>query len=243
MGARKAPQPLLEENCAQFRGPRERLLEGGARHLDDTELVAVILGTGRAGEPVLDLAARLLRETGGLAGLASISPSALSSYQGLGEAKAARLAAAIELGARVTQSAPPPTRISDARDIDALLRSRLAYQEIEHFVALAIDGRHRLVRELWLAKGTMTACLVSLAHVFRQLLLEAVPVVAFAHNHPSGEPEPSPEDIDFTRRLASAAELFGLRLLDHVIVSRKGYWSFRQAGLLASFTPIDKHIS
>jgi DNA repair protein RadC len=229
--ARQAPIPAAEE-APILEGPRERVVRGGPRHLEDDELLAVLIGTGCAKEPVGRLAARLLAESSGLVGLAQLSPPLLARTRGIGPTKAARIAAALELGRRVAQAAPPPTRLRSAEDVDALLRSRLAHLEVEHFLALALDARHRVVRELWVSKGTMTACIVSVADVYRQLLREAAPAVIFVHNHPSGEAEPSQDDVLLTERLVSAGELLGVRVIDHVIIAREGHRSLRDLGLM-----------
>ncbi len=227
---------LIGPEPPRFEGPRERLVRGGAHHLDDDELLAVLLGTGCAAEPVGRLANRLLTENDGLAGLAQLAAPSLARTRGIGETKAARIAAAIELGRRAARVEPPPTALRTADDVDLLLRPRLAHLEVEHFLAIALDSRHRVVRELWISKGTMTSCVVSVADVFRQLLREAAPAVVFAHNHPSGDAEPSLDDLELTRRLVAAADLLGVHVVDHVVVAREGYRSLRECGLMPNST-------
>lgn len=213
-------------------GPRERLLTSEVEGLSDDELVAILLGTGVRAEPVTALATRLLAQHGGLAGLAQLSSSALARVHGVGVAKASRIVAAFELGRRSGSLGPPPSRIETPLDVDRLLRPRLAHLEVEHFVALALDARHRVTRELWIAKGTMTSCPVSVADVYRALVREAAPAVIFVHNHPSGEPLPSEDDVELTERLVAAGELLGLVVVDHVVIAREGFSSLRERGLL-----------
>lgn len=214
-------------------GPRERLRRVGVDSLSDEELLALVLGTGSTGEPVTVLAARLLRATNGLAGLRTTGLGALAEFGGVGEGKAGRVLAALELGRRLARM--PWTggpRISTSADVDRLLRPRLADAEREHFVALAVDAKNRVLAERTIATGGLSACPVSPSDVFRTLLREAAAGVIFVHNHPSGDPSPSAEDIALTERLAQAGAILGIRVLDHVIVAREGSFSFVDARLL-----------
>lgn len=225
--------PSAAEAGSERGGPREALVRGGARALGDAELVAILLGTGAQKEPVLRLSARLLALHGGLGALAGLGADELARTRGIGATKAARLLAAFELGRRVVHARPPPTHIRSAADVDRLLRPKLAELEVEHFLALALDARHRVLRELWIHKGTMTACQVSIADVFRAILREASPAVVFVHNHPSGDAEPSRDDVALTRQLVAAAKLLGVAVVDHVVVAREGYRSLRDEGLMS----------
>jgi DNA repair protein RadC len=214
-------------------GPRERLRRVGREALSDEELIALVLGTGSAREPVTVLAARLLRESGGLSGLTRSGAGALARVGGIGESKAARLVASLELGRRVHE-VPWTTgpRIESSRDVDSLLRARLASAEVESFVALPTDAKNRVIAELTIARGGLSACPVAPSDVFRAILREAAAAVVFAHNHPSGDASPSADDIALTDRLVRAGTLLGVRVLDHVIIGREGYFSFVDAGLL-----------
>lgn len=214
-------------------GPRERLVEQGAEALSAEDLVAILLGSGSAAEPVSVLAARMLHELGGLEGLERKGPRELVAIRGLGPSKACRLAAAVELGRRV--SSRPMTRggqLLSSADVDAALRPRLAASRIEEFLAIPLDAKNRPTGELRVAMGGRSSCPVDPAEVFRRLLREAASGVIFVHNHPSGEPSPSPEDIALTARLVEAGELLGIRVLDHIIVASEGYFSFLDAGLM-----------
>lgn len=215
------------------RGPRERLFELGAEALSNAELLALILGTGSRKERVSVFAARILDELGGLAGLARYGPSGLLHLRGLGPGKAARLVAAVELGTRVAaRPMPRGRRIVCSGDVDAALRPRLARAPVEEFIAIPLDAKNRPMGEIRLARGGRSACPVDPADVFRALLAEAASGVVFAHNHPSGEPSPSEEDIALTARLVDAGRLLGVRVVDHVIVGHEGYFSFLDRGLL-----------
>lgn len=219
---------------AMIDGPRERLRAVGTEGLSDAELLAVLLGTGARSEPVVVLASRVLHEVGGIAALARVGPGLLEQVVGVGPTKASRIVAAVELGRRVlARPLPRGARIGSSRDVDAALRPRLADAEVERFVAIALDAKNRPLGELEIARGGLSACPVSPADVFRTLLREAAAGVIFVHNHPSGDPSPSPDDVALTERLQKAGALLGVQVLDHVIIGREGYFSFLDSGLLA----------
>lgn len=214
-------------------GPRERLKRVGVDALSDEELVALLLGTGSANEPVLALAARLLRDVGGVPSLAKWGGGALTQLRGIGESKASRLLAAIELGRRIHRAPwPRGATITSSRDVEPLVRTQLRDATTEHFLALALDAKNRVLAQLRIASGGLHQCPVAPADVFRAVLREAAVSVIFAHNHPSGDATPSPEDLVLTTRLAQAGALLGVRVLDHLIIARDGYFSFVDQRLL-----------
>lgn len=214
-------------------GPRERLQLSGEQSLSDAELLAVLLGTGTAGDPVSVVAQRLLEQTGGMRGLRHAGLAALGSCPGVGPTKACRLRAAVELGLRL--AALPLERGAPVRsslDVAAALWPRLRGAAREHFYALTLDVKNRPVAELLIAVGGLTACAVQPGDVFRLVLREPAAAVIFVHNHPSGEPSPSAEDVAITERLRQAGALLGVRVLDHVILGEERHFSFLDAGLL-----------
>ena len=223
-------------------GARERLRELGVDRLSDVELVTLLLGTGTSREPVSVLAARLLDEAHGLRGLAKLGPGALARCEGIGEGKAARLVAALELGRRASVVVEPSLRIGASSDVVRWTAPRIAHAEVEHFLALALDARQRVLAVLTIGRGTLAACPVSPADAFRAVLREAAAAVVFVHNHPSGDPSPSPEDLTLTARLMSAGSILGVRVLDHVIVARSGHFSFLDAGLIHSLGTETTHL-
>jgi DNA repair protein RadC len=201
--------------------------------LSADELVGVVLGTGARGASAKQVAATLLATHGGLAGLRHVGLRALAATRGVGLGKAARLAAAIELGRRVLDVPLLRGRaIGSSHDVARAVRPRLTRLDHEEFLAIALDSKNRPIRELALGRGGLTGCPVRPADVFRALLREAASGVVFVHNHPSGEPTPSPEDIALTDRLVRAGELLGIRVVDHVIVGEPAHFSFLDAGLL-----------
>ena len=214
-------------------GPRERLMLRGEQSLSDEELLAVLLGTGSIGEPVRVVAARLLHDLGGPGGLRRAGVATLSRQSGVGPIKACRIRAALELGARASsQPLTPREPVRSSKDVYAALGPRLASAEREHFYALALDAKHRPLAEILLAIGGLTACGVAPADLFRAVLREPAAAVVLVHNHPSGDPAPSDDDVVLTRKLAAAGALLGLSVVDHVIIGRDGYFSFTDAGLL-----------
>jgi DNA repair protein RadC len=214
---------------------RERLAAAGPDALSDEELVSLVLGTGARGEPVTVVAARLLATVGGLGGLTRMGMGALTESQGIGPSKAGRLLAALALGRRVVAMPLPKGRpIRSSGDVARALLPRLSKAPKEHFLAIPLDAKNRPLGEISVSKGGLTGCTVTPADVFRDLLREAAAGVIFVHNHPSGDPSPSPEDAFLTRELHRAGSLLGLRVLDHVILGEAEHFSFLDSGLLPS---------
>lgn len=213
--------------------PRERLFQLGEEALTDAELLALLLRTG-GGETAQRTAARMLRELAGLAGLSRCHADELVRVRGVGPAKAASLLAALELGRRVGgRRLEPGLAIRDPADVFRHFHPRLRRARQECFLVLLLDGRHRMIREELVSRGTLTASLVHPREVFRPALRACAAALILVHNHPSGDPTPSPEDREVTRRLARAGEILGVAVVDHVIVAERGYSSLREEGDLA----------
>jgi DNA repair protein RadC len=210
------------------RGPRERLRERGTESLDDAELLALLLRTGARGRPAEQLARELLDDSG-LHGLARALPAELERQPGVGPAKAATLLAALELGRRLAQRRlHTGDAIRGPQDVFRHFHARLRDAPHEQFHLLLLDGRHRLLREVMASRGTLTASLVHPREVFRPALREGAAGLVVVHNHPSGDPAPSAEDREVTRRLVQAGALLGVPLLDHVVVAERGWVSLRE---------------
>jgi DNA repair protein RadC len=211
--------------------PRERLSALGPASLSDAELVALLLGSGRPGQNVVELANELLAGIGGLSGLGQAEEAELCRLPGIGTARAAVLRAALELGRRVVGSRPERgRRLGAAAEVWAHYRARLALAPIEEFWVLGLDVRHRLIFETCIARGSLTGVEVHPREVFRPLIRVAAAAAIFCHNHPSGDPSPSRQDLELTARLRDVGELCGIALLDHVVVAADGYTSLAERG-------------
>jgi DNA repair protein RadC len=219
--------------------PRERLLAHGARPLSDAELLAIVLGSGAVGINVIDVAHALLARSGGLGGLARASLDELRGQPGVGPARGAAVVAALEIGRRSVGERPARgRRLGSAAEVWTHLRARLGASPVEEFWALALDVRHRVLWEACLARGSLTGVEVHPRDVFRPLIKGGAAAVIFCHNHPSGDPSPSRQDLDLTGRLRDVGELCGITVLDHVIVGTDGYASLAQD----YWTPGSQHL-
>jgi DNA repair protein RadC len=202
--------------------------------LTTAELVAILIGTGDATSSVLEVSGRLLEVgKGSLRRLATRSRSELLQTPGIGAAKAARLVAAFELGARLAREERPPVlRIREPDDVARLFRGRLRDLQVEEFHLLALDSQSQVLREVLVTRGLLNSSLVHPREVFRAAIAEAAAGIIVVHNHPSGDPTPSPEDRAVTQQLAAAGRLLDLPLYDHVIIAGDRFVSFACAGLL-----------
>lgn len=214
--------------------PRERLWSLGPAALTTAELLAVVIGTGKGGRGVLEVAARLLElSDGSLRRLAQRPRSELLRAEGIGPTKAGRLVAAFELGARVAREERPPLlRIREPDDVVRVFGSRLRDLQVEEFHLLALDSQSQVLRQVLITRGLLNSSLVHPREVFRAAIVEAAAGIIVVHNHPSGDPTPSAEDRAVTRQLAEAGRLLDLPLYDHVIIAGDRYSSFATAGLL-----------
>lgn len=217
----------------QREGARELAFREGLDRLGDAELVALVLGTGGTGRGVGVVASETLELLGGLAGLSRAGVGRVSAVPGLGPVKALRLLAGIELGRRTSERASVPrARVSSSAEVAALFGARLGQLDHEELWIVALDGRNGARGMRRVAQGGLHGCAVSARDVLRLALLEAASALVLVHNHPSGDPTPSPEDVAMTRVLAEAAEIVGVAVVDHVVVARGAYASMLDLGLL-----------
>ncbi len=211
--------------------PRERLVRHGAQALSNRELLALLLGTGAQGVSALDAAESVLGA--GLRGLAARSLAEIEAVHGLGQAKATRILAALELGARLASEGPAaaaPFRTPE--ETARYLLPRYATRPVETFGLLALDVRHRLKREVVVSVGCLTSSLVHPREVFQEAVVSRAAALILFHNHPSGDPEPSAEDVSLTRRLVSAGSLMGIEVIDHLILGAGRYVSLKDRGIV-----------
>ena len=214
--------------------PRERLWALGPGALSGIELLAIVLETGKAGASAVRVAERLLEGAeGSWRRLAARPASELLRLDGVGPAKAARLVAAFEIGARLAAEARyPGQRIRDPGDVARLLGPRLRDLSVEEFHLLALDSQSQVLRDVLVTRGLLNSSLVHPREVFRAAIVEAAAGIIVVHNHPSGDPTPSAEDRVVTRQLAEAGRLLDLPLYDHVVVAGDRFFSFANEGLL-----------
>ncbi len=209
---------------------RQRLLRYGPKMLSPGEILALVLGPG-GGVPATVAAAEILERHGSLSALASVSPGLLCRERGCGPSRAARLAAALELGARARAvKSPAGQGIRGPQDVVPLLREEFRGCDREHFLALQLDSRHRVVVVQTISIGCLNASIVHPREVFRGAVTQGAAALMVAHNHPSGCAQPSRDDIELTARLAGCGRLLGIELLDHIIVGEGEFTSLREYG-------------
>jgi DNA repair protein RadC len=214
--------------------PRERCLHAGPEHLTTVELLSLVLGGGIKNGSALEIAAALQIQFPDLRELGRQTASELGKFLGLGPARAAALVAAFELGRRLARAeALPRDEILTPPSAYAYLAPRLRDAQEERFVALLLDTRSRVFREATISVGSLNASIVHPREVFRTAMSHGAAALLLAHNHPSGDPRPSREDRDLTRTLVEAGKLLDIPVYDHVVVAAEGYFSFREAGLIA----------
>ncbi len=226
--------PTIKE-MPQGERPRERLQHYGAQALSTGELLAIILRTGVDGENVVRLAERLLAQFDGLPGLARASFGELCQIKGIGPAKVTQLKAALELGRRLLVAAPHEMPvISSPADVAHLVGSEMALLPQEEFWVLLLDMRNRVTRVQRQYRGSLNKATVRVAEVFREAIRENAAAIIAVHNHPSGDPTPSPQDVALTRTLVQAGQLLDIPLLDHVIIGMGRWVSLKEQGLMGT---------
>lgn len=212
--------------------PRERLLYAGATALSTTELMAIILRTGVGGQSVLSVSQRLLARFDGLPGLARASTAELTSEHGIGEAKAAQLKAAFELGRRLLVASPADRpQVRSPADAAQLLMAEMSLLEQEHLRLVLLDTKNFVLAIPTVYIGSLNTSLVRIGELFRYALKENCAALIVAHNHPSGDPTPSPEDVIMTSKIVEGGQLLDIEVLDHLIIGQGRFVSLKERGL------------
>ena len=223
---------LRIKELPSYERPRERLRESGPAALSNSELLAIILRTGTVSENVLSFAGRLLTRFGGLAGLARASFSELCAERGMGEAKAAQLKAALELGRRLVSTQPDERAVvRSPQDVANLLMAEMSFLDQEQLRVVLLNTKNQVVSIAQVYKGSVSTSVIRTSEVFREAVRENCPAIIVVHNHPSGDPTPSPEDIQVTERLVEAGRALDIDVLDHLIIGGQRFVSLKEQGL------------
>jgi DNA repair protein RadC len=229
-----APYQTIKDWPAEDR-PREKLLALGPQSLSDTELLAIILRNGNAstGQSAIDHARLLLGRFGGLKGMDDAATSELTTVKGIGPAKVAQIKASLELARRIgSHKWQPGQALRSSEDVFRHFRDGLEKEKRELFYVVLLNNKNKKIRDVKISEGSLTASLVHPREVYNPVIRESAAAVIFVHNHPSGDPAPSPEDIEITRRLKEVGDVMGVRVLDHVVVGKDRYFSFSDKGML-----------
>jgi DNA repair protein RadC len=224
-------RPMIRELPLSER-PRERLKHAGAGALSNAELLAIILRIGGRGENVLDMAQRLLSTYHGLGGLARASCGELATERGVGTAKAAQMLAAFELGKRLLVASPDERpQVTSPADAANLLMAEMATLEQEHLRTLLLDSKHRVLASPTVYVGNVNTSVIRVGELFREAIRLNCVALIVAHNHPSGDPTPSPDDVKVTEQIVQAGKLLDIEVLDHLVIGQQRYVSLKERGL------------
>jgi len=212
--------------------PRERLVKFGEQALSAQELLQLILGRGVAGESVVVTAQKLLAQFGSLQKLAEASIEELSSIKGIGLAKAAQIKATFEISRRLSTQAPTykSKELTDPEKVYRLIKSKLKDYHKEHFYIIVLNSRGHSIAEV--SVGSLNASVVHPREVFAEAIRNKAASVVFVHNHPSGDPEPSEDDLLLTKKLVESGKILGIEVFDHIIVVKDGFFSFKNKGII-----------
>jgi DNA repair protein RadC len=213
--------------------PRERLIKFGPEALSAQELLALIIGRGIPKKSVMNIAQELLAKFGNIRSISQASIEALSGIKGVGLAKAAQIKAAFELGRR--QELEPEQKdydIKNPQSVVKAIRSSIKDKAKEHFKLILLDNRNKIISISTISIGTLNASLVHPREIFKEAIIHNSAPVVLAHNHPSGDPEPSEEDMKITERLVESGKILGIEVIDHIIIGKTNFSSFKERGLL-----------
>jgi len=217
--------------------PREKLLKSGSESLSNAELIAIIISTGiktfSGSCSALDIAKNLMIKYSDLTGLANLSVDEMAENVGIGKAKAAKLVAAIELGRRViSQKNGNNIKFKCSEEVANYYIPLMKDLKKEQFKVVLLDVKNKVIKDILISQGSLTSSIVHPREVLKPAIQASAASVIFIHNHPSGDPEPSTDDIEITNRLGKSCSIIGINMLDHIIVAENGYYSFKQKDLL-----------
>lgn len=220
---------LLLKELPASSWPRERLLKEGEKHLTDQELLAIILRNGSRSQHVMDLAGLILKEVPNLYDLKQLSIEELMNFKGIGKTKAIELKAVIEFGARIHRAAQPKLgRVSSSFALGNHLVEELKGLQQEHLIAMFLNTKNEIIQQKTIFVGSLNQSIAHPREIFREAVRVSAARIALAHNHPSGNPQPSRNDLDFTARVRKCGEMMGIEVLDHIIVGENEYISLRE---------------
>jgi DNA repair protein RadC len=205
--------------------PRERFLKYGKEALSDAELFAIILRTGTINENVIDMSNRLIKEYS-LEKLFDCSLKELQQIKGIGPSKSMQILAMSELGKRYSQSKNPIIKISSAKDVFDYFHERLKDEKQEYFYILILNNANNIIKEEFIPKGVLDSAIIHPREVFKPAIKHSASKIILIHNHPSGNPKPSNEDLEVTKQLIEAGKLIDIKVLDHVIIGNEEWWSW-----------------
>ncbi len=226
----KYPNAIV--NWPKDERPREKLIKLGADKLSDTELLAILLRVGSSGQSAVDMARELINEFGTFRNIDLKSFSEIKR-KGLGIAKIAQIKAAIEIGKRfLKEKSIFKVKIKTSKDLVDYFMPYMRDIKKEIFKVVLLDGKNKIIKDVTISEGTLTKSIVHPREVIKEAIIESAAALVLIHNHPSGEPQPSQDDIEITNRIISACELIGIRVLDHVIIGDNNYFSFYNEGLI-----------
>ncbi|MGO4538104.1 RadC family protein [Paenibacillus sp. 2TAB19] len=227
------PQYSVLRDVPHEERPRERMMRYGAEALSHAELLAILLRTGTQRQSAIHLAGSVLQQCGSLRNLMDMSMEQLTAIRGIGPAKALQLRAGIELGRRITRSKLEETvTVRKPQDAADYVMEELRYLKKEHFLCLFLNTKNHIIAQETLSVGTLNASLVHPREVFRAAIQRSSASIICVHNHPSGDPTPSPEDIALTKRLVEAGELVGIEVLDHLVIGDARFVSLKEQGYM-----------
>ncbi|MBD1371778.1 DNA repair protein RadC [Hazenella sp. IB182357] len=224
---------LLLKDIPSEERPRERFIKYGPDQVTNAELIALLLRTGRSGESVLALAQRVLSEVGGLQQLVHTTWEELIQINGIGPAKAIQLTSGVELGRRISRALPlERDTIRSPEDAALLVMEELRFEQQEHFICLFLNTKHKVIKNKCIFKGTLNASVVHPREIFHEAIRTSSAALICVHNHPSGDPTPSREDLKVTERLVLAGQVMGIEVIDHIIIGDQVFYSMKEKGII-----------